>query len=279
MKETTLKITKQDDSEIIAKTLYDILSKYDPKNGSNDNYIKINISGIEDLAIIIKMLNLFNNGLSCILTVCVVNETCCNNDDNIDKIIHAGSIQYDFQDTVIKELLCIGIDVISKSVLHLINSININECSIRIIHNFDEENPRKSFIEIMRVKYIDNDDKTLDDISKMFGHIMINLNKNNDCMIIKLYFNINIGDPEEISTIFTCKIQFSEIFGNPIYNFSVDFPDQQQKNYYGYTEEEAEDFLLTQLDAFSKLLKCACKENETGLLILYGQRKETRNVY
>lgn len=270
MKKLALNITSQDDEEIIARTLYNILKDYNPSKRSDHNYIKISI--FQNLAIIIKMLNPFCNGKSCILMAYVTNEI-----DDVDKCIYGQAMQYDISPDTTHQLLEVGVNAISKSIIQLIFNFNFHIESILIYHNFDEIEPSRSFYEVMRIVHSNNNNENLDRISEAFGCIMSNLNEVDNCMMIRLYFDINIGDPDHISAEFTCKIQYSNIFSKPIFSFSTIYPGNSISTEFGYEQEDAEEYILNTLYTFMKIAGYTVKD-EIGAIVIYKQKKESNYV-
>ena len=269
MKKLALKILSQEDEEIIAKTLYDILIDYNPYKRSDHNYIKISIC--LDIAIIIKMLNPFCNGKSCILMAYVTNGS-----DESDKCIYGQAMQYNVPKETIEELLKVGVHAISKSLISLITALEVTD-SLIIYHNFDEELPKRSFHEVMRIKWSQNEEKRENDICETFAYIMSNLNSVNNCMMFRLYFDINIGDPEHISAEYTFRIQYSYIFNESIYSFSLTYPDGTTSTDYGHSKEEAEELILHYLSSFMRVAGYVVKD-EVGVIVLYEQKKESNYV-
>lgn len=270
MRKINMKVLQQEDQTIIAKTLLNIFIEYNPYKRSDHNYIKINIC--KGVTIIIKMLNPFPNGSSSVILTYVT-----NGDTERNKCIFSQAIQYDLEPEMVYSLYSVAAEAIAKSIGSLIFNCNLDVDEVYLSHNLDEEEPMRLFEEVMRIKYTKDEDKMVDGICEMFGYVMSHLNKIDDCMQINLYYNINIGDPEEISSVFKLRIQYTEIFGQNIYNFSVIYPGIDSQCAYGLQAGEAEEYIKNCLLEFLKIAGYTL-DSETAIIALYKQKGESNYV-
>ena len=270
MKKLTLAVEQE--KSIITNALYDILVLYDPAYKSNNAFIKVHI--YDGFAIIIKMLNTFANGLSYVLAAYASSGSVFTN-----KFIFSQTIQYDLAGIPANDLIKIASDYIGSAIFELTQGLQINK--IRITHNMDDyknNNQNKLFTEVMRINNCATNEELEDAIYFMADYIFDTLNDITDSMMVRLYFNINIGEPEENSSEFTCKIQYTNVFGNPVYNFLIKYPGQEPEYVLGLNQSEADEFIIEQIRTFTHISSFAFKNDETGILVLYKQKEESNYV-
>lgn len=269
MKKLTLKVTEQNCNAIIAEKLCDIICLYNPNNHSDSSYIKISFS---NLSIIIKMLNTFHNGSS---TIFAVYANDINGDGTDSRFIYSQAIQWDIKKPSVDEQLMTFILFMSTAISDMINSLDIKEeFYVNIDHNLNEgSNAQKMFISVKEMNYYDDDS-----VETLYSYIMSHLDSSNSCMLVKAYLKITPGEDENpISSEYSVKIQYSNIFSRDVYSFSVNFAGDNYTKF-GLLKKDAEDFLTQILSKLLFVSKFACFEDEVGTVILYEEAKETRNV-
>lgn len=270
MKKLTLKVSEQNCSAIIAEKLCDVLYLYTPNNHSDSEYVKISMA---NLSIIIKMLNTFHNGSSAVFLVYAYD---VNGDGSDARFIYSQAIQWDITKPTIDEQLMTFILFLATALSDMANSLNLkDDFYVNIDYNLEEgSNASKKFISKKEMNYYNDDDS----IETLYSYIMSHLDSENNCMLVKTYLKIQPGEDEKpISSEYSVKIQYANIFSRDTYSFAVNFAGDHYTEF-GLLKKDAEKFLINILAKFLQVSKFACFEDEIGTVILYDEAKETRYV-
>lgn len=273
MKKLDLRVSAQE-PKIIAKELLNIFTTCGIDDTFYKNisryYIKIEIT--TTMSIIIKMLSLFETRNDKICVYAYLYDSSIS-----DRIILFNlPVRVPIQENAATDLN-VMVDTLAEYICDNFYGIP-TPLKITSNMNYSKDVPM-NFIKSLE---FDCHEYTEDDFEKfkkgVCSYIKDTINIKNNFMVLKLRYNINKYCDEEIDTTFYLFIQYTELFGKPIYGFKQSTEGQDPVYEYEYSEEDAMNYITQFLDGLYYIAKTAVKSDEIAVFNLCELKEESKNV-